>query len=493
MKKIEVIEFFAGIGSQKKSLDRQKIGNEVIAISEWDVNALISYDAIHTDDGIDYSKGLTKKEILEKLKNFTFSTDGKKPCNKERIKEKTLRQLYNANLRTKNMGDITKINKTPNANLWTYSFPCQDISLAGKQAGIKEGTRSGLLFEVERLLEICKANEELPEYLLLENVKNLVGKEFKSDFNIWLDKLEQLGYNNYWKIVNAKDCLIPQNRERVFCISIRKDINKEFDFPEKQELVLRLKDILEDEVDEKYYINKNWHFSTDLDEKHDTNEIAQIDNVNFKSLRTITDLNKICRCLDTMGGGQREPKIICEQRTDEGLRFFKDNIYGTIRTIDSGGDKRVIEIEESTIIAQRGRYNDDGEIEQQFEKRKDGLTNTIATVQKDNLILEKQEPKIITVGQVSNEGSQSGKVYSDGGIFPTVCACTHGYAIGNIETNYRIRKLTPKECWRLMGFDDEDIEKCIAKGISDSQLYKQAGNSIVVQCLDGIFENLFLK
>ena len=155
-----------------------------------------------------------------------------------------------------NFGDIREIKSLPDADLWTYSFPCQDISVAGKGAGIKEGTRSGLLFEVERLLITASEKGNLPKYLLLENVKNLVSKKFKADFDRWLYFLSSLGYTNYWQILNAKDFGIPQNRERVFCVSIRGE-HKPFKFPEKRELKLRLRDMIDEVVDEKYYLKES--------------------------------------------------------------------------------------------------------------------------------------------------------------------------------------------------------------------------------------------
>lgn len=147
---MKVIELFAGIGSQTQALKNIGVEHEVIGISEIDKYAIKSYEAIHG-----------------KVNNF---------------------------------GDITKIEKLPYCDLLTYSFPCQDISVAGKQEGIKEGTRSGLLYEVERLLEVS----EKPKYLLLENVKNLVGKGHKADFDKWLNRLEEMGYNNYWKVLNGR-------------------------------------------------------------------------------------------------------------------------------------------------------------------------------------------------------------------------------------------------------------------------------------------------
>ena len=203
---LRLIELFAGIGSQTQALKNIGVPHKVVAISEIDKYAIQSYEAIH----------------------------GK----------------------VNNLGDIRGIEALPDADFWTYSFPCQDISVAGKGAGIKEGTRSGLLFEVERLLIQAAEDGTLPKYLLLENVKNLVSKKFKADFDRWLSFLSSLGYTNYWQILNAKDYGIPQNRERVFCVSIRGD-HTPFVFPEKQELKLRLRDMIDEVVDEKYYLKES--------------------------------------------------------------------------------------------------------------------------------------------------------------------------------------------------------------------------------------------
>jgi DNA (cytosine-5)-methyltransferase 1 len=203
---LRLIELFAGIGSQTQALTNIGIAHKVVAISEIDKYAIQSYEAMH----------------------------GK----------------------ANNLGDIRKIEELPDADLWTYSFPCQDISVAGKGAGIKEGTRSGLLFEVERLLCVASEKGTLPKYLLLENVKNLVSKKFKADFDKWLDFLAELGYTNYWKVLNAKDYGIPQNRERVFCISIRGE-HKPFVFPKPKELTIRLRDMIDETVDERFYLKES--------------------------------------------------------------------------------------------------------------------------------------------------------------------------------------------------------------------------------------------
>ena len=203
---LRLIELFAGIGSQTQALTNIGIAHKVVAISEIDKYAIQSYETMH---GI-----------------------------------------------ANNLGDIRKIEELSDADLWTYSFPCQDISVAGKGAGIKEGTRSGLLFEVERLLRVASEKGTLPKYLLLENVKNLVSKKFKADFDKWLDFLAELGYTNYWKVLNAKDYGIPQNRERVFCVSIRGE-HKPFVFPKPKELTIRLRDMIDETVDERFYLKES--------------------------------------------------------------------------------------------------------------------------------------------------------------------------------------------------------------------------------------------
>ena len=149
--------------------------------------------------------------------------------------------------------DITEWDKDIDVDLIMHGSPCQDISLAGQQAGADEGsgTRSSLMYETIRIVKKLK-----PKYVIWENVKNLISKKHKHNFDNYIQTLEQLGYKSYWQVLNAKDYGIPQNRERVFTISIRNDIDKGYEFPPKQELKLRLKDLLEDEVDEKYYLSE---------------------------------------------------------------------------------------------------------------------------------------------------------------------------------------------------------------------------------------------
>lgn len=208
---VSVNELFTGIGAFRKALINLGVEHEVVGISEIDKYAIKSYEAMYGP--------------------------------------------------VRNYGDISQVDRFDYADLWTYGFPCQDISVAGHQAGIEKGkTRSGLLYEVERLLETAISEGNAPKYLIMENVKNLVGKKFMPDFQRWLDKLDELGYRNYWKVMNSKDYSIPQNRERVFCVSIRKDLDIDFIFPEPVELKLRLCDVLqpEEDVDEKYYLSEKF-------------------------------------------------------------------------------------------------------------------------------------------------------------------------------------------------------------------------------------------
>lgn len=329
---LKVITLFTGIGAQEAALKRLGLDFEIVGISEIDKYAIQSYEAINGS--------------------------------------------------VRNYGDITQIERLDYADLWTYSFPCQDLSFAGKQRGISEETRSGLLLHVERLLTESVLYGTQPKYLLLENVKGLVSKKFMPDFQRWLDKLEQLGYNNYWQILNAKDYGIPQNRERVFVVSIRKDVDtKGYKFPSPVPLEKRLKDMLEPCVDEKYYL------SADKVEKL-TSQIKE------------KEVSNTIRCGD---GGSLDGKHTWD-------------IIATPVNLDKDGNARAI----------CNNYS------------KQGVDN-----------------------------------------------------IPMLSNGYCIRKLTPRECWRLMGFTDIEFECAKLSGVSNSQLYKQAGNSIVVNVLVGIFKGLF--
>ena len=353
---LRVFEAFSGYGSQSIALRNLGIEHEVVAISEIDKYAIKAYEAIHGP--------------------------------------------------TLNLGDISKIdvNDIPKHDLFTYSFPCQDLSVAGKQKGLGEGTRSGLLYECEKVIEHCR-----PKYLLLENVKNLVGKKFKADFDKWLEYLEGLGYTNYWKVLNAKNYGVPQNRERVFVVSILGE-HEPFEFPKPIPLDKCIADVLDDEVDEKYYL------SEDIQKRFKiTNQNKNIIGTTKPDFRTI---------------GQRD------------LVYNKEGIMGALVATDYKQPKQIAEINQVGMLDIKG-----------------------------------------------NE--QVRRVYGDNGISPTLNTMQGGNRQPKIITDFRIRKLTPRECFRLMGMRDDDIDKIQEAGISNTQQYKLAGNSIVVDVLEAIFKNLF--
>lgn len=309
---LKVVELFSGIGAVRKALINAEIDFETIAISEIDKFAIQSYELL-------YGKTL-------------------------------------------NLGDISKIpdEKIPDCDLLVYGFPCQDISIAGEQKGLEEGsgTRSSLLWQCFRFIKKAR-----PRYLLMENVKNLVGKTHRPQFEDYLKKLEELGYHSEWKILNSNCFGIPQNRERVLCFSTLED--RKIVFPSGETTNLTLRDICEKTVDEKYFMDKP--FTLREPSKNPESGLIHVANLEMKateSIKRVYSKDGCCPTLTTMGGGHREPKIL--------------------------------------------------------------------------------------------------------------------------EDNGRVRKLTPRECWLLMGFTNEDFDK--VSNLSNTQLYKQAGNSICVPVLEAIIK-----
>lgn len=318
---MKILELFGGIGACSKAFEKLNIDYEIADYVEIDKYAVKSFNAIH---------------------NTNFEPQ-----------------------------DICKWDKDIEVDLIMHGSPCQDFSSVGKQAGGDKdsGTRSSLMYETIRIVKKLK-----PNYVIWENVKNILRKKHIHNFEAYLKSMESLGYKNYYQVLNAKDYRIPQNRERVFTVSIRKDIDdSSFIFLEKQELKFKLKDMLEDEVDGKYYLS------------------------------------------DKM-------KIYISKRGSKGYKNVDSRINLEIaRPLTTAHDKRA------------------------------GTTNYISKDVNGEFNLTEENVK-----------------------------------------NLSIRRLTPKECWRLMGFDDEDFKKAEQVN-SDTQLYKQAGNSIVVNVLERILEKLFKK
>ena len=322
---IKILELFGGIGACSKALERLGIEYEIADYVEIDKYAVASFNAMH---------------------NTNFEVQ-----------------------------DITQWNKKLDVDLIMHGSPCQDFSLAGLQAGGDEGsgTRSSLMYETLRIVKKLR-----PKYVIWENVKNLLSKKHRHNFDTYLETMEELGYKNYYQVLNAKDYGIPQNRERIFTISIRNDIDKEFVFPEKQKLELYLSDILEKNIPKEYYWNE----------------------------KNINELRK-----------QKINKV---------------------------------------------KYKWNNEVKKYIYNEKLDLT------------------KVYSLNAYNN-------TYSE--ISHTLTA-PHNTLF--VLQNKKIRKTMPLENWRLMGFDDEDFEKA-SKVNSNSQLHKQAGNSIVVNVLEAILKKLIEK
>lgn len=289
-KPIRLIELFAGYGSTRLGWKYLGVDVESWFVSEWAVKSILAYKNLHeSDNKNDYTRNRPKEWLVDRLLEAGISSNYNEPMTRdqiERLQEKQLRDIYNAMVITKNKGNIQKI-KGLDLNICdtdiyiyicSYSFPCQDLSLAGKVKGFSDtSTRSGMLWEFERILSECKELGNLPQVLLMENVVDIHNERNKEDFKRWILRLEELGYSNYWQDLIATDYGIPQTRNRCFMVSILGDYS--FSFPPKQELKLRLKDLLEDKVSEKYFLSdrmRQYIFSKDDKYKVSENSL-QID------------------------------------------------------------------------------------------------------------------------------------------------------------------------------------------------------------------------
>ena len=367
---IRVVTLFSGYDSQCMALDRIGVEYDLVAWAEIDKYAIAAHNAVYP-------------------------------------------QYAERNVGDVSLADWTKVEG--DVDLLTYSSPCQDFSAAGLMRGGDEGsgTRSSLLWEVKRAIEVLR-----PKYLLMENVKNLVSKRFIGVFNDWLKLLEEYGYVSQWAVVNAKDFDVPQNRERVFVVSSRVGLNG-FGFPKKLALKRRLKDVVEPYVNGKYYLKPEQveNIVRHCDKK-------QLEGCGF-SVAFRTE-GEIATCISTKyGARQTDTYLVVPVGTDKS---------GNAKTLLAGYYK----FYGATLF------------------RKSGASGTA--------IVEKCESR------------------------PSV-----DWVKGVKEQYFRIRRLTPTEAFRLMDVDDSNIEKIKAAGISETQMYKLAGNSIVVAPMAGILKNLLLR
>ena len=527
MNKLRVFEAFSGTGMQRMALNRLGIDYVSVGTSEIDIPAINSYAAVH--DGLLENETFeypSKEEMIKYLEDRNIGLDFKTGKVKVPKQLERLKQTYKAAVLSKCFGDISIINPhdLPDMDLFTYSFPCTDLSVAGQMKGMeKGGTRSGLLYECEKVIEAKK-----PKYLLLENVKNLVGKKFKNQFDEWLDYLSSLGYTNQWQVINAKEFGVPQNRERVFVVSVLGE-QSEFNFPKAFGCDKTLRDVLEDSVEEKYYIETeraNQLIKKLYENGHLKDDITPCDST-LKNPKGLTISNCIISRYDAGIQNQQSTGVaVCE-------KILKDNVciddtvgYDDVRVYD--GHTPTLRAERNGLkVMSTNRLG--GLFDTEDRKRQagavwdvDSLSPTLDTMQggyrepcviDPNIVIgstqsnayvkNTKELKINVVGSLEGKHEQSNRVYSEDGICPTIMAgerklCTGGYVspkflhMDKVLNSYRIRKLTPLECWRLMGIDDDDFKKAQQVN-SNSQLYKQAGNGIVVDVLYYIFQELFCK
>lgn len=403
-----VIESFSGIGSQAKALERIGAKYEIVNTVEWDINAIMAYCMIHKGNiDIEKYKNVTDEQIFEELKNLKLSSDGKKPMNDNSFRRLPIalkRRVYTAIKETNNLVSITDVKGEDipeNIDLFTYSFPCQDLSLCGCWHGNKSGisreahNRSGMLWEVERiLLEMHQQKKKLPRFLLMENVTNILSKPHEKDFGDWKSTLEKLGYYNKIYRLNSKNFGIPQKRERAYMISI-----------------LCENDTVKEANIKKYF------------EEHN------LEGDEAERLRHRKIMLKDILCLDYNNPKYKEE---ADASKPNNTPSREDILHDNDMLFDG---KNINEI----------------------------IVNTVTTKQDRN--------------------PNSGLV------------TYHNYARGKTKWRY----LTPRECFKLMGFDEYDFDKVVKdnpqvtrnrKLYSTEKLIKLAGNSIVVDVLEAIFRQI---
>ena len=412
MDELRLFDAFAGKGALHKSLKKLGIPTKVIGLSEVEPDAIIAYAGVHVKGFKDLIFDFPSDEEMRKLlmsRNIGWDFI-KQKSSIPRMKKDKIKLLYKATILTNNLGDISKLDYDNmfDFDLFNLSFPCTDLSGAGKQKGLKNEdgthTRSGL---IKFGLDVIKAKK--PKYIMIENVKALIQKKFINDFYSIINEIESYGYKCFYPTkedkkgnisptcLNAKDYGIPQNRERIFVICVRNDINLEFEFPKGFDRGIRLKDILENNVEDKYYLG---------------DEIQKKFKENYKDIKRKIEIKNKMICV-----GQSS-----DYETSQAARlYYLDKNMGSLPHCNSGDKTQIIEKEKTELC----------------------------------------------------EGEINGMNY-----------------LGD-TTDFKIRKLTPLECWRLMGFDDGDFYHTKELGLSDSSLYKLAGNSIVVNCLYYIFKEVF--
>lgn len=523
-KPVRLISLFSGYDSQALAFKYLSINFEHYKTCEWAVKSIQALKDLHFKDDItDYSKNLTQDEIIDYLTSKGISANYNEPMTREQIKrlgEQKQRQIYNnikashnlVNIQQVNASDLEIVDVDKYCYLMTYSFPCQDLSKAGLGKGMEKGsgTRSGMLWEVERILDEC---ENLPQILLMENVPDVIGSKNIIHFAKWLEKLEKLGYHCYWQVLNAKDFGVPQNRERCFMVSLLGDYL--YEFPKKQKLEIRLKDVLEKEVDEKYYLSSK--------------AIEGSLKTNFASSKLENKIPKDGICPTIMARDYKDPKCVIEpqlmeltQNQPQGYRVYDTEGISVSLVANGGGmgaktglyaveDNLKRQLCNSLIVNNRVVEND--VIRHSYSKsRMDNMyiqnnqfhdcSPTLDTRCDCLGVVVKQQEKYVDKKLAETIKNNNGEIpefvdlynarpLKDGiaGTLSTSCGNDCGCGSFAYISNLRIRKLTPKECFRLMGVKDEDFDK-VAQNQSNASLYHLAGDSIVVNVLMAIFRQM---
>ena len=475
--------------------------------------------------GTDFS-GIGSPESA--LKRLGLDIEEVFACEIDKYARKSFNELHNPNTFYE---DITTRNhsEVPQLDLYVAGFPCQSFSMAGKRGGF-EDTRGTLFFNVA---EFIKENQ--PKCFVLENVKGLLshdsGKTYQTitdvltngggtlNGQIGIDTIDNgLGYHVYAKVLNTKDYGVPQNRERIFLVGFKEP--RDFNFPKKMELKLRLKDLLEADVDDKYYLSDKM---IDCFENQSKRHSEKGNGFKFETKK----LDSIANCLDTKEGSRATNNYISHSlyprssSTGKGGSGHLSKSDGTNYCVDTGCSQgieinEIKRLEDLKLITEK-RVNDTPITINQFLKdnkkgtikqiadsidlpktkvehyfridKSRAIPNAVDWFKLKNLLRfsDKYDKEVTEISKQISSFESSSRLYSDEGISPTLQTGEQGY----YQTNKRIRRLTPLECWRLQGFTDEQFYKA-QKFNSDTQLYKQAGNSITVNVLVELFKKIYL-
>lgn len=469
METIKVLELFGGIGACTRALDHLGIPYELVDYVEIDKYAVASFNAIH---------------------GTSFAPQ-----------------------------DICDWDKKVDVDLIMHGSPCQDFSTAGLNRGGDEGsgTRSSLMYETLRIVQ-----KLMPSYVIWENVKNLLSEKHRHNFDKYLDRMEAIGYRNYWQVLNSKDYGVPQNRERVFTISIRKDIHQKFSFPKPIPLELRLKDMLEDNPDVSLFLSdkllKNF-IENNKKQKDEGNGVRPSFEINSpKRLGNVyserygpgmagnvydADSIAMAHPAQLPGGSYyyavKKNWIPIKNATKKGYTEAYEGDYVNLQypnsktrraRVGGGMAMTIMANDENGVVTKDDRYLSEKGVKYVLDPKRGMATDINADVAQP--VTAKGQSNW-TGSFVSEDIKTIEKSTTIGSKEPTVIHLEDGTTMTSDDdtSRLRIRKLSARECWRLMGFDDEAYERA-EKVNSKTQLYKQAGNSIVVNVLEAIFKELLL-